>query len=731
MKLIIIESPNKIKKLASFLSSDYKVVATKGHCIDLPTKSLAIDIKNGFKPTYTIIPGKEGTLKEIIELAKQADVCYISTDPDREGEFIGYAISTRLPKNVPQKRATFHSITQKEVLDGIKNAGNINLNLISAQMSRRILDRLVGYKTSPHCMRFVAGAKSAGRCQSATLRLICEREDEIEAFIPKEYWDLSGKFKLGSTEILAVLKKPEFGFTDEKSYDPKKLPAFKVYCEKTPWIAEDVVVSDERNNPLPPFTTSSLQQAASSILGWGAKKTMNCAQSLFSKGKISYHRTDSNILSPDFLQAARNYVSSLGSNYLPAQPNLYKSKAVNTQEAHEACRVTDINDQNFTQDDEGKLYELIWRRSISSQMTPAVFTKTKVVFQDDPKKFCVFESLTKICKFDGHLKVWTYSKPSVANPPQVTKGQKYTLQELITEQKFTTGPGRYSDGGSLTKKLEELGIGRPATLATMTSVLEERNYVTKDGNSLKPTPLGRRLIKFLKDAKFSFIDYNYTSLVENDLDEISNGKKKRLDVLTQFWGTLEQELKSSSAAILAAIPQTYKHPCPTCSGPLTEKSGKFGPYVMCSKEGCTFKSSLDINGEFKKKANSEEAGACPLCGGKTFKKEHPKFGGYISCENWKPKKAKVPGTCTYTAQISKEGKVQEKKPAEVVPGIKCPKCSKDILKRKSRFGQEFYGCSGYPKCKTIVNEDGTIKPPSPRGGRKKKKGSDNPEAPKD
>ena len=485
MKLVIVESPGKIKKLSSILGDDFKIVASVGHCIDLPEKKLGVKIKKEFEPTYVVIPKKQEVIDNIVKLAATSEKCILASDPDREGEFISYILSTVLPKNIKFERATFNAITKQAVLDGIANPRKINMDLVNAQMSRRILDRLCGFKVSENVQRFIPGARSAGRVQSCVLALITDKDAEIEAFEPKEYWDIKGLFKTEkNVELEAILNSPEFGTSTEKSIDPKNLPPFQKYCENTDFTIIDVAVGEERHNPSAPFTASSLVQTASSLLGFSAKKTMTVAQILYQNARISYHRTDSVILSPEFVKEARSLIETYGEDYLPDKPNVYVSKAAVSQEAHEACRATDLKDQKFTNDDEGKLYELIWRRSVASQMTPGVFIKTKVIIKDDPKQISNFVANSKVLKFDGHLKVWRYSQPAVANPPKVLKGQKLKLKEFISEQKFTTPPARFNDG-SIVKKLEELGIGRPATLATMTSTLEDRQYIVKEGHALK------------------------------------------------------------------------------------------------------------------------------------------------------------------------------------------------------------------------------------------------------
>lgn len=710
MKLVIVESPGKIHKLSEILGSAYKVVASVGHCIDLPEKKLGVKIKKQFEPTYVVIPKKKEILDNIIKLSSNAECCILASDPDREGEFISYIISTVLPKNVKFERATFNAITKQEVLKGIANPRKINNDLVNAQMSRRILDRLCGFKVSENVQRFIPGARSAGRVQSCVLALICDKDAEIEAFEPKEYWDIKGLFESDKNiNLEAVLNSPEFGTTTDKSIDPKKLPAFKKYCESTSFKVIDVTVGEEKHNPLPPFTASSLVQTASSLLGFSAKKTMAVAQILYQNSKISYHRTDSVVLSAEFIKDARNFITTYGEAYLPDKPPVYVSRALVTQEAHEACRVTHIDDQKFTNDDEGKLYELIWRRSIACQMTPGIFIKTKVVIKDEPKQIANFVANSKVLKFDGHLKVWRYSQPAVALPPKVIKDDKLNLLELITEQKFTTPPSHYNDG-SIVKKLEELGIGRPATLATMTSTLEDRQYIIKEGHALKSTNLGKKLVTHLRNNKFSFIDYNFTKDMEQYLDDIANGEKTRLQVLSEFWATLEKELNESANNVSE---EKYKDPCPECQGILVTKSGRFGPYVACTTENCKYKAALTLEGNIKQKAEIVEHGICPKCNKKTYLKAG-RFGSFIACEDYAPKNK---GKCSYTAQLAQDGMPKEKKQAEVVPGIQCPKCSKSIVKRTGRFG-DFLSCSGYPKCRAIVNDDGTLK--LPKRGKKNK-----------
>jgi len=643
MQLVIVESPTKAKTISRFLGKEYKIVASFGHVRDLPEHKFGVDIKNNFKPTYVIIPKAKERIKEIEKEAKKAKLVILSTDPDREGEAIAYHLAylLKLGKKKPYWRIVFHEITEQAIKEALKNPRKIDMNLVNAQQARRILDRIVGYKLSPLLWRKVAKGLSAGRVQSVALRLIVEREREIQNFKPKEYWTIeailrSGKKEVGSRkEFRAILVKK----------DGKKLDQFAIKNEKkAKRIVEDlkgaefkvskIERKEAKRNPPEPFTTSTMQQTAWQKFSWPAEKTMEIAQQLYEMGYITYMRTDSLNLSELALKMAEDFIlKNFGKNYY--QKRIYKTKSKVAQEAHEAIRPTDaektpeilaqkLNSQQL------KLYDLIWRRFLSSQMTQAIFDRTEVEIL---AKNYGFLAKGQILKFDGFLKVYPM-KFEEEELPELEKGEILEVLKILPLQHFTQPPPRYTEA-TLIKELEKHGIGRPSTYAPILATIQERNYVKKDEKKrFYPTAVGILVNDLLVKHFPEIVDINFTAKMEDDLDKIANGEKDWVETLKEFYEPFNALLNKKYKEINGAgILEKTEKKCPKCGAQLLIRVSKYGRFLACSN--------------------------------------YPK--------------------CKY--KIDLENKT----------GILCPKCKKgEIIKRKSKKGKNFWGCSNFPKCDFVL-----------------------------
>jgi len=675
MDLIIVESPTKAKTLSRFLGGDeYKVEATMGHVRDLPESKLGVEIENNFEPQYVISPKKKETIEKLKKAALGAEKIYLATDPDREGEAIAWHISELLScylaSSLSRKkekrdnditryregisRITFHEITQKAINEALSKPGEINMDLVEAQTARRILDRLVGYKLSPLLWQKVRKGLSAGRVQSVTVRLIVEREKEIERFVPIEYWEIEAllqKFIGGSLpdapKFLAKLARRN----GEKVEITNETQASEIVgeLEKAGYEIYGVDKKEVRRNPYPPFTTSTLQQAAAIRLGWSSKRTMNIAQGLYEQGLITYHRTDSTNLAIEAVMEARDFVKeSFGEQYLPEKPVFYKTKSKSAQEAHEAVRPTDVQfkvqgeklkvDEDKIVGDEGKLYDLIWKRFVACQINPAVVEVTTVVTQAaGEKNIYLLETRGATEKFDGWRRVYgkveetDESGEKIEKLPEVSVGDELKMLEIKPEQKFTQPLPRFNEA-SLIKTLEELGIGRPSTYAPTISTIQERNYVEKQERVFVPTALGVAVTDFLMEYFPDILDYQFTAKMEDDLDEIANGQKKRVPVLSEFYNPFSQKLEGVKR-VAQRVPV-----------------------------------EVEATGE-----------SCPLCKEGSVIIRIGKFGKFLACSRFPE--------CKYRAPFVKK-----------IEGFKCPKCGGDVVYKKTKKGKGFYGCASWPKC---------------------------------
>ena len=685
--LLIVESPAKAKTINKYLGDDFKVMATVGHVIDLPKSELGVDVEDGYKPLYEVIYGKGKILKELKKALPKEGNIYLAMDPDREGEAIAWHIREYL-KLKDAKRISFHEITKDAVLEAIKSADVVNENLVEAQKARRVLDRLYGYKLSELLWKKIWYGLSAGRVQSVALRLVVEREEEREAFKPEEFWDFFVEVSKDFEKLKIKLIK-----RDGKKYIPKngeEVEKIKELLDDHRYIVSDIVRKEIKRNPYPPYTTSTLQQSANNVLGFSAKKTMTLAQMLYQNGHITYMRTDSVYLADKAVKEIRKViVDKYGKQYLPQKERYYKNKTKNAQEAHEAIRPTDFSfDHSKLSSDEAKLYNLIWKRAVSSQMNPEVIENLNIYFQPDVKlepEF-TFSAVGQKVIFDGFRAVYggTNEDDSIQKISQIKSGDIFTKEKFLTEQKFTQPPARYTEA-TLVKKLESLGIGRPSTYATIISTILDRKYVEREKKFLLPTDIGRVVIHFLKDNFTELVDYQYTANVEDSLDEIAKGKKKYVPFLDSQYKPLIKDIQNAEKKVKkedVVILGNSDEKCPVCGSAMVVKLGKYGKFLSCSRfPDC--KGMKDLNGgsndiDFDKYLKIEK---CPKCESKMVLK-NGRFGKFWACENYPECKTTMP----------------------LLLNEKCPECGKNLVEKKSKWGKTFKGCSGYPECKYIKKE---------------------------
>lgn len=577
MNLIIVESPTKAKTLSRFLGKEYTVDATMGHIKDLPKSKLGIDIENNFKPDYQPVERRTDTIEKIIKEAKKAGTTYIATDPDREGEAIAAHVKELVgAKNA--KRITFHEITKEAVEEAIAHPRSVDSNLVDAQIARRVLDRLVGYNLSPLLWRKVRRGLSAGRVQSVAVRLIVEKEREIEKFRAEEYWEIYCNVKGKKEFTIALIK-----IGEKKAEVKNKKIADTVVADlkKAKYVVDNVRRREVRKNPYPPFTTSTMTQAAARVFGWSAKKTMRAAQGLYEEGLITYHRTDSTNMAAVAVNKARNFIKDeYGDKYLPEAPRFYKTTSKVAQEAHEAIRPTNVNHKPKG---ENKLYDLIWRRFMACQMTPAVYDEVTIDIKAD--KYTL-RAGGQSMKFDGWRKIMPakMSEDAVVILPDVEKDDKLKLLKVNPIQKFTEPPARYNEA-SLIKTLEKLGIGRPSTYAPIISTIQIRQYVEKKDGKFFATPVGIAVTDFLTNNFEDVVNYEFTAEMEDDLDRVANGEREWQKEMKSFWGPFNKKLKDvTKNSKRVAIPtEKLGKKCPDCKdGELVIRIGRFGKFISCS-----------------------------------------------------------------------------------------------------------------------------------------------------
>jgi len=643
MDLVIVESPTKAKTLTKFLGSKYKIEASMGHVRDLPEKGggLAIDIDHDFEPNYQVLSTKKAHVALLKKLAKDADIVYLATDPDREGEAISYHVQYLLSekgevksgKSDRFKRVTFHEITKTAIEEALKHPGEVNMPMVNAQQARRVLDRLVGYTLSPVLWKKVRRGLSAGRVQSVAVRLIVDKEREIRAFVPEEYWeiwvDLSEKGEVeGEKELRVQLYK-----IDGK---PAKISngelAKKIISdlEAASYKVSDIERVEQHSSPYPPFTTSLLQRAGSNTFSWSAKMTMQIAQSLYEHGYITYHRTDSFNLADEAIAMARDYVTkSYGAEYLPSEKRVYKTKSASAQEAHEAIRPTDVTRRGEDLTVAGmtsrhqKLYELIRSRFLQCQMADARFDKTSILVEAG---VYLLKADGKRMIFDGYLKLGKTADDVFL--PEVTAGDLLSLVKVDPTQKFTNPPARYSEAG-LIKELEKRGIGRPSTYAAIISTIQDRGYVVKEEKSFHPTAIGEAVVDFLVTNFGNVFAYEFTAKMEKDLDLIAEGKKLWVPTVREFWDPLASQVKKveETGERVKVQVQSTGEKCPDCpEGEIVIRTGKFGKFLSCSTyPECKYTKPYI---EYVKDV------VCPTDGGRVRAMKSKKGAKFFGCENY-------------------------------------------------------------------------------------------------
>jgi DNA topoisomerase-1 len=679
MKLLIVESPAKAKTISKYLDGKYVVKASVGHIRDLPkSNKKAIDIEGGFIPHYEISKGKEKVVAEIQELADKADEILLATDPDREGEAIAWHIAEATKLKKP-RRVVFHEITKDAVQEAILHPRDIDDNLKQAQEARRVLDRLVGYDLSGLIWKKVRYGLSAGRVQSPALRILVEREREIKAFIPETFWVLSADLETSKQEKLTVI-------CDEEPRDKKLVDNIVELAKKNNWEVKEVKETEVKRSPKAPFTTSTLQQAASSRLGFAPSRTMGIAQKLYEAGHITYMRTDSTTISKVALDQIASLVQkSYGKEYY--ETHVFASKSKNAQEAHEGIRPTDFSKDSVGHNDEQKkLYQLIWRRTVASQMADAKTLRTKITtsFSDEVPTFSANGSRIL---FDGWLKVDPEARQDDIELPKVVAAEPLKLLDLKTEEKQTEPPSRYSEAG-LVKELEKRGIGRPSTYAAIIKTILDRGYVEKIDRALKPTETGMVVSTFLEKNFMEYINDSFTAEMEDKLDGIANGEKEYIKVLKDFYGPFQRDVKarSKSAEKITDIgPVSDEFKCPVCGSPMVWKLSKNGKFMSCSRfPECT--GARTDTGRVME-GPKETGEKCPLCNVGMLIEREGRFGKFISCNRY-PK-------CKF---IKKDLELEKQNST----GIKCNICNiGEMVQKKGRFGV-FYGCSNYPDCKNIL-----------------------------
>lgn len=643
--LIIVESPAKAKTIEKYLGKGYEVIASMGHLRDLPKKTMGVDIENNFEPKYQIMPERKDLVKKLTQLSKTVDRIYLATDPDREGEAISWHIANILKIDEKEPcRVTFNEITKNAVTQAMHSPRAIDLDLVDAQQARRVLDRIVGYKLSPFLWKKIRKGLSAGRVQSVTVRIICDREDEINAFRPEEYWTIDAEF---ITDDKKKFISRLYGKNGKKLeiHDGETAAAILAELKQSDITVKSVKKTVKKRYAYPPYSTSTLQQDASRKLNFTSRKTMSVAQALYEGveiegkgllGLITYMRTDSLRVAAEAVQAAKEYtLEKIGKEYYPDKPNVYKKKGAATQDAHEAIRPTyielepDMIKSSLT-NDQYKLYKLIWNRFVSSQLKPALFDVLTVEIEAQGETSIYnFRSSAQNMKFDGCMKFYLSpdeEEDDKVKIPPVSEGDALTLSKLIDKQNFTTPPSRYTEA-SLIKALEEKGIGRPSTYAPTIFTILSREYIEKEGKTLKPTQLGTLVTEVMKKSFANIVDETFTAHMEEDLDSIESGKYWK-DVLGEFYKGFCEELSKADETV-EKTPEVTDVLCDKCGANMVIKSGKFGKFL-----------------------------ACP---------------NYPDCKTTKP--------------LVKE-----------IENIACPKCGSKLLERKSRTGKVFYGCEKYPEC---------------------------------
>jgi DNA topoisomerase-1 len=770
--LVIVESPAKAKTINKYLGRNYLVMASLGHIKDLPKKDLAVDVEKGFEPHYEVIEGKKKLIQELKQAAKKVEQIYLAADPDREGEAICHHLQEELDGESKGKskgkkktgpeffRVMFNEITSRGIKKAFEHPGQVDIHLVEAQQARRVLDRLVGYKISPLLWDKVRRGLSAGRVQTVALRLIVEREREIRAFQKKEYWTIDvilGAKKAPPLDA-RLIKRAAPGAEAETPEIGNQQAADVVVSALTGanYVVKSVGTKEKRRHPVAPFITSTLQQEAARKLRFSVKRTMMLAQRLYegielgkegSVGLITYMRTDSTRVAAEAIEEVRGFVNEkYGKEYLPDAPNVYKSKK-DAQDAHEAIRPSSVlrtpeEIERHLSDDELKLYRLIWMRFVASQMTPAIFDQTTIdvtATGSDGAEY-TFRATGSVEKFNGYLRVYEEGKDQKDEEdeelrhklPVVSEGETLKFREIKPEQHFTEPPPRYNEA-TLVKKLEADGVGRPSTYASILSTIQEREYVVKEGGKFTPTELGMVVTDLLLESFNDIFEVKYTARMEEELDEIEEGKLDWREAMAEFYGRFEKDLKSAEENMtdIKRMETPTDLTCEKCGKPLVIKWGKHGRFIACTGyPECTNTREVPAEPQTGDGADLTEQGDeeyCQNCG-RTMVLKKGRFGqfyactGYPDCKTTRPiggtqKKADVPldEKCPQCGNnlVMKYGRFGEFTACSNYPtckyvkqktiGVKCPECSEgEVVERRSKRGKTFYGCSRYPDCNFVT-----------------------------
>ncbi len=704
--LIIVESPTKAKTISRFLGGAFQVEASMGHVRDLPKSKMSIDVENGFTPTY-IIPAKaKETVAKLKNLAKTAPKVVLATDEDREGEAISWHLIQALGlEKKPKERIVFHEITKSAIAEALEHPRDIDQNLVDAQQARRVLDRLVGYELSPFLWRKIRYGLSAGRVQSVAVRLVVEREREIQNFKREEYWSIEAELsKLAEKKTFTARLHQKDGKSIGKLEIKNEQAAQTVLKELAGAAYQVANVSKKEitRNPAPPFTTSTLQQEAARKLGMSAKQTMVIAQQLYegvdlgeegSQGLITYMRTDSLNLAASALSAIAAVVKKeFGERYALEKPRFYTNKSKGAQEAHEAIRPTDVirtpeSLKTFLDKGQYKLYNLIWKRTIACQMAPAVLEQTAA---DISAKNYTFRATGQTVKFDGFIRAYTEGRDEESEEddentlPELDNGENLKLHQLSPQQHFTEPPARYTDA-TLIKALEAAGVGRPSTYAPTLSTIQDREYVEKVEKKYQPTEIGTLVNDMLVENFPEIVDINFTSHIEEELDDIAAGKIGWTEICKEFYGPFKQHLTEKEATVEKQVEMTDVI-CPTCGKNMVIKFGRMGKFLACSDPECKTTQPLPEEAAKIKELTEKTRGEkCPICG-KEMEVKRGRFGYFLGCVDY-PK-------CKGISKIWNK------------TGFKCPNCQVgDVVERKSRGrGKTFYACNRFPDCNFIMNK---------------------------
>ena len=695
--LVIVESPAKSKTITKMLGNNYKILASFGHIRDFPKRVLGVDLRKDFEPIYEVIPEKKKVVAELSKSAKTATKVYLASDPDREGEAIAWHVAQVLGVDEDKiLRIEFNEITQKAVLHAVENPRNIDMNRVYSQQTRQILDRIVGYKISPVLWEKLRNNRlSAGRVQSVALKLICEREEEIEAFIPQEYWEISAELTKQKSSHIFVAELTKFN--DKKIEIKNKEEADKIFetltSKDTEFKVAKLTKKETQRKPQPPFITSTLQREASSRLGYGVSKTMQIAQKLYegldlgadgTVGLITYMRTDSTRISDDAQAAAKDFIiNKYGDNYYLKNPNIYTKKSKNVQDAHEAIRPSYIERtpesiKQFLTAEQYKLYKLIWSRFMASQMAPA---KVETNGVDIDAKGYTFRMSASKTLFNGFLIVYDDREEGEkeGSIPTFEEGDILNMKKLTPSQHFTQPPARYSEA-SLVKVLEEKGIGRPSTYAPIISKIQTKNYIEKvDNRALKPTLLGKTVNEQLAKYFSKIINYDFTAKMETKLDEIAQDSKNWKKTIADFYTPFIEDVNKAKTN-MEKVELTTEVRCPNCGKPMVVRTSRWGSQFLGCSGYPTCKTMMSLNqnetGDITPALEEKSDEKCPLCGGSMLIKTGP-YGQYLQCEN---------ESCRHRQKI------------QVKTGVKCPNCGGEIVQKKSRYGKIFYACDNYPKC---------------------------------